>query len=127
MLFRSLSGLYPNLCNHELLDSAERAHTAADERQSIGPARSTEAPVKASATITSTPTLADIEIDGKYAGSTKLSIKFTPGTHAVTIKRNGYEPWSRTIEVTEGSELTINADLQPTKKEPAQDTTSSKK
>jgi PEGA domain len=90
------------------------------------PAKSTEAPVNASVVITSTPTQADIEIDGKYAGSTKSSTTLSPGTHAVIIKRNGYEPWSRTIEVAEGSELTINADLQPTKNEPAQNTTPSK-
>jgi hypothetical protein len=83
--------------------------------------------VKASVTITSTPTLADIEIDGKYAGSTKSSIKLAPGTHAITVKRNGFEPWSRTVEVTEGSELTINADLQPAKGTPAKTTTPSKK
>lgn len=77
--------------------------------------------------ITSAPTLADIEIDGKYAGSTKSSIKLSPGSHAITVKKNGFEPWSRTIEVTAGSELTINADLQPTKKAPAKSTIPSKK
>lgn len=83
--------------------------------------------VRASVTITSTPALADIEIDGKYAGSTKSSIKLATGTHAITVKKDGYEPWSRTVEVAEGSDLTINADLRPTQKAPAQNTAPSKK
>ena len=90
-------------------------------------AKSAEAQVEASVTISSTPTLADIEIDGKYTGRTQSSIKLFSGAHAVTIKRNGYDAWSRTIEVTEGSKVTINADLQLTKKEPAQNIAPSKK
>ena len=99
------------------------------------PARSTEAPApaptQASVTITSSPALSDIEIDGKYAGSTRSNIKLTPGSHEITVKKDGFETWSRTLDVTAGSELTVNADLQlakkaPAKKAPAKKTTPSK-
>jgi len=76
-------------------------------------------PTQASVTITSLPALSDIEIDGKYAGSTRSNIKLIPGSHDITVKKDGYEPWSRTLDVTAGSELTVNADLQPAKKAPA--------
>jgi hypothetical protein len=93
------------------------------------PARSTEAPAptQASVTITSSPALSDIEIDGKYAGSTRSNIKLNPGSHEITVKKDGFEPWSRTLDVTAGSELTVNADLQLAKKVPAKKSTPSKK
>ena len=69
----------------------------------------------ASAIFTSTPSLSDIEIDGKYVGSTQSVLKLAPGTHQVMITKAGYVTWKRTIEVAAGSELTIHADLQASK------------
>jgi hypothetical protein len=89
---------------------------------------STTPPSVASATITSAPDLADIEIDGKYAGSTRSALRLSPGTHEIVVKRSGYAPWTRTIDVSAGSEVTVHADLQPTKKAPpAKKTTPSRK
>jgi hypothetical protein len=64
-------------------------------------------------TVTSLPALAEIEVDGKYMGNTRSSLRLTPGTHQVTIKRAGYLPWTKTIEVTADSELAVHADLHP--------------
>jgi hypothetical protein len=91
------------------------------------PAKPSEPPTQATATITSVPPLADIEIDGKYSGSTSSSIKLTSGSHAITIKKDGYEPWSRTVEITAGSEITINADLKPAQSTPDKKATPNKK
>jgi hypothetical protein len=71
----------------------------------------TPLPDHAAVTVTSLPALAEIEVDGKYVGNTRSNLQLTPGTHQVTIKRDGYLPWSRTIEVTAGSELAVHAYL----------------
>jgi len=68
--------------------------------------------------ISSAPTLADIEIDGKYRGSTRSSLHLSAGTHLVTIKKVGYGVWTKTIEVTAGSELAVHAELVRTTKVP---------
>lgn len=55
---------------------------------------------------------ADIEVDGAFAGSTTSTLQLSPGKHAITVKKKGYQPWSRTVTVTGGS-VRIHADLEP--------------
>jgi len=69
--------------------------------------------VRTPVTFTSEPALAEIEIDGKYAGSTRSVLQLSAGTHRIVINKTGYGPWTRTLEVTSHSELTVHADLQP--------------
>jgi hypothetical protein len=82
----------------------------------------------AALTITSVPSLSEIEIDGKYMGSTSSRLRLTPGSHQITIKKEGYTPWTRTIEVTANSDLAVDADLQLVAAAPAaKKTTTTKK
>ena len=62
-------------------------------------------------TVTSLPSLSEIEIDGKYMGSTRSLLRLTPGSHQITIKKEGYAPWTRTIEVAANTDLAVYADL----------------
>ncbi len=63
------------------------------------------APVTTSAAlmdISSTPSGADIEIDGKFVGSTPSSINVTPGDHDVVVKKTGFTAWQKKVSVSSG-------------------------
>jgi hypothetical protein len=61
---------------------------------------------------TSTPSGADIMLDGKYVGSTPSAIELNGGTHAVVFSMNGFAQWKRDLTVLPGAELTVNGILQ---------------
>jgi hypothetical protein len=65
---------------------------------------------------TSTPSGAEISIDGKYVGSTPSSISMSPGNHTVVFSMPGFAQWTRELSVAPGSDLTVNAILQKGKK-----------
>jgi hypothetical protein len=60
----------------------------------------------------STPTGADITLDGKYVGSTPSQIELVTGTHVVVFAMPGFMQWKRELTVLSGSELTVNGILQ---------------
>jgi hypothetical protein len=62
--------------------------------------------------ITSTPSGADIEIDGKFVGNTPSSISVVPGDHDIAVKKNGFAVWDRKMSVSSGH-ININAELTP--------------
>ena len=63
----------------------------------------------------STPTNADISIDGAYAGSTPSTIRLSPGTHTIRITRAGFQPWVRQIAIGPAETRTVAAGLEATK------------
>jgi len=65
---------------------------------------------------TSTPSGADITLDGKYVGSTPSAINVGAGAHTVVFSMPGFAPWTRELTVAAGSDLTVNAILQKGKK-----------
>ena len=60
--------------------------------------------------VTSTPAGADIEIDGKFVGSTPSSVTVFPGDHEVAVKKSGFTAWDRKLTVSSGH-ININAEL----------------
>src|SRR5216684_129208 len=62
--------------------------------------------------IASTPPGADIEIDGKFVGSTPSSVNVAPGDHDVVVKKSGFAVWDRKVTVSSGH-VNINAELAP--------------
>jgi len=62
--------------------------------------------------VSSTPPGADIEIDGKFVGSTPSSLTVTPGDHEITVKKSGFAVWERKITVSSGH-ININTELTP--------------
>ena len=62
--------------------------------------------------ISSTPLGSDIELDGKFIGSTPSSVRLPAGEHTVKISKNGYAIWERTITTVVGT-VRIAPDLQP--------------
>jgi hypothetical protein len=80
-------------------------------------------PVPASTTqieIASTPPGSDIDIDGKFIGSTPSSVKLALGEHTIKLSKNGYTTWERTMTAVAGG-VRISPELEPVA--PAQDST----
>jgi hypothetical protein len=61
--------------------------------------------------VKSTPQGADINVDGKWMGSTPSTIQLAPGDHQVSIEKESLRPWQRTMTVTAGGSSTIDATL----------------
>ncbi len=68
------------------------------------------APAQASLAIDSTPSGADIEIDGSFVGNSPSTIDVKPGSHQVNVKKKGFVTWTRTLNVTGGT-IRLNAEL----------------
>jgi PEGA domain len=60
----------------------------------------------------SSPSGAEITLDGKYVGSTPSAIEVSVGTHVVLFSMPGFAQWKRDLTVIGGSELTVSAILQ---------------
>jgi hypothetical protein len=65
--------------------------------------------------VSSTPSGADIEVDGKFVGNTPSSINLAAGDHNVVVKKNGFAAWTRKITIS-GGHVTLNAELAPASK-----------
>jgi hypothetical protein len=78
---------------------------------SVSPA-SAPANAMASVSVESNVTGADIEVDGNFVGSTPSKVEVTPGSHAISVKKKGYQIWTRTMNVS-GMGAKVNADLEP--------------
>lgn len=60
--------------------------------------------------ISSTPSGADIEVDGKFVGSTPSSITVAAGDHDIAVKKTGFSAWDKRISVSTGH-INIAAEL----------------
>lgn len=60
--------------------------------------------------ISSTPAGAEIEVDGKFVGSTPSSISLSPGDHQIVIKKAGFSAWEKKMSVSAGH-INIAAEL----------------
>jgi hypothetical protein len=68
-------------------------------------------PAQASMAIDSTPSGADIEIDGAFVGNTPSTVSVVPGSHQIAVKKKGFTDWTKTLNVTGGS-IHLNAELE---------------
>src|SRR5262245_27030077 len=62
--------------------------------------------------ITSDPPGADVTVDGAFMGNTPSQLKLTAGKHRIQITNEGFSDWSREIQVSGGSEVSLNATLK---------------
>jgi hypothetical protein len=74
-------------------------------------AKSSESSFTSQIAVSSTPSQADIEIDGSFVGNTPSSIDVAQGEHLVVVKKPGYKDWQRKMKVTGGS-INIAAQLE---------------
>ena len=68
------------------------------------------AAVQATLVIDSTPSGADIEIDGAFVGNTPSTVSVAPGSHQIVVKKKGFADWTKTLNVTGGT-VHVNAEL----------------
>ena len=69
-------------------------------------------------TIDSRPDHAEVEIDGKFVGTTPLPYRLTPGEHKITLSRMHYSNWSRELTVTPEISTRVTAILDEAEKKP---------
>jgi formylglycine-generating enzyme required for sulfatase activity len=78
--------------------------------QSIGPI--TLGAADARVTVRSVPSGAQVTTGGSFRGITPVTIDLSPGvSHAVTVSRAGYAPWTRDIAAEAGKDSSIDARL----------------
>lgn len=96
-----------------LRKQAKPSATAAENSdKSSDSSSSTSNPEEVKCSFSSTPSGADITLDGKYVGSTPSVIDVSTGKHAVAVTMPGFQQWKRDLTISAGSELTVNAVLQ---------------
>ena len=61
--------------------------------------------------ITSSPELAEVEIDSAFNGLTPRGKAVKPGEYVITVSKDGYKPWKREVLVNSGETLEVHADL----------------
>jgi PEGA domain len=61
--------------------------------------------------VSSEPSGADIYVDGNFMGSTPSQIPLPAGSHTVRIEAKGQKPWGRTVTLTAGGDVTLQAVL----------------
>jgi hypothetical protein len=99
--------------------AAQPAPAATAPRQSSAtpapvppPIAAREVQEKVKCSFASTPSGAEITLDGKYLGSTPSEIGVSTGSHVVVFSLAGFAEWKRELSVSPGSQLTISAILQ---------------
>jgi len=65
----------------------------------------------ATVVVKSTPDGADVTVNGKFVGSTPSTLRLVAGDHAILIEKSGFKSWQRTMSVSPGGIVTIDATL----------------
>ena len=79
--------------------------------ESATPRADASASSSSSIAIKSTPDGAEITVDDKFVGTTPSTIQLAPGDHKIGLAKSGFKSWERTITVTAGSTLNLDASL----------------
>jgi hypothetical protein len=64
--------------------------------------------------IDSRPDFAEIQVDGKFIGTTPLNYRLTPGMHRVTLTRARFTSWTRDLLVSDGVSTRVGGLLEQT-------------
>jgi hypothetical protein len=87
--------------------------TQADSTQTEpAPSAQAVASAQTQVVLSSTPSGADIELDGAFVGSTPSTVGVAAGDHVITIVKKGFKSWEHKIKVTTGK-VEIVAELEP--------------
>ena len=71
---------------------------------------------KTAISVSSTPSGANIYLDNQFMGASTPFIitQLLPGSHAIKLKLNGYDDWTKMVNVVEGSTTNVSATLNKT-------------
>ncbi len=64
--------------------------------------------------IKSTPGGADITVDGRLTGTTPFTLRLALGEHTISIEKPGFKAWKRTMTVSAGGSVNVDATLERT-------------
>lgn len=64
-------------------------------------------PAEANVNVVSTPPDAEARVDGRELGRTPLTLTLTPGSHALSLRAEGYAPLNTTLDVEAGQDGTL--------------------
>lgn len=100
--------------------SALRARDRSPDPVATSPANNqpqgeAETPKSIVVRFTSTPTGAEVLVDGEYWGSTPTLdlTRLSAGPHTIVLKKLSYQAWERKITLAPGDDRTISAELEP--------------
>lgn len=82
------------------------SNAATPQPNSAAPADSSAVVVK------SNPDGAEITVDGKFMGTTPSTLRLPPGEHTVKIEKSSYKEWNRSVTLSAGGDITIDATLE---------------
>jgi hypothetical protein len=68
-------------------------------------------PIYGSLTVTSTPPLAKVLIDGEWVGETPITQDLIIGQHSVSVQKDGYDTQILSVNIEEGKEIDKNVNL----------------
>jgi hypothetical protein len=111
---RSLGNAVKDACAAIAKDWPARPSRASAPEKTVPPVTAIEQPAAVSVTkitVSSTPTNADIELDGNFVGNTPSTVETTPGDHLVVVKKSRYKAWERKLKIT-GGIINVSADLE---------------
>jgi hypothetical protein len=75
------------------------------------PAQVEEPKARLTLAVTSSPEGADIEVDGRFMGSTPSTIALVPGEHTIVVRKPGFRTWERKLQLA-GGDIRVSADLE---------------
>ncbi|HKP73125.1 MAG TPA: PEGA domain-containing protein [Pyrinomonadaceae bacterium] len=82
-----------------------------DSISTVSVAAATASGESSAVVVKATPDGAEITINGKYMGSTPSTLQLLPGEYVISIEKSGFKPWQRTITVSGGGSITVDAAL----------------
>jgi hypothetical protein len=96
------------------LDLAKFQPTAPASQQDLNSSSHDQnvSPASAKLQIDSSPTGADIEVDGSFVGSTPSEVQVAEGDHTVVVKKSGFKDWERKLKSSAGSSVHLGAELE---------------
>jgi len=94
------------------LDPAKFNKQAVGAAETGGPKIEATTSAVSSVAIKSTPDGAEITIDGKLVGTTPSTVQLTLGNHTIVVEKSGFKPWQRTMTVTAGGDINLEATLE---------------
>jgi|SRR5882762_8383631 len=62
--------------------------------------------------VKSEPAGSEITVDNKYVGNTPSTIRMTSGEHTISLVKDGFKPWQRSMTVNAGGNISIDANLE---------------
>lgn len=89
----------------------DMAHFGAAPATAVAVASAPAVSAQTALAIASTPSGADIEVDGGFVGNTPSTVNLSSGSHQIAVKKKGFVDWTKTLNVT-GGNISLNAELE---------------